>query len=102
MLSVNIQNCQYHNKSLFIFLQSSKEDKTVQSLPSDADVVVIGGGSIGCSTLYHLASMGVSNAILLEKDQLTAGNLIEPLMSQGEGGIPYNRPYRDARSAVGI
>lgn len=28
---------------------------------------------MGCSTLYHLASMGVSNAVLLEKDQITAG-----------------------------
>ncbi|OQS05254.1 sarcosine dehydrogenase, mitochondrial isoform X1 [Thraustotheca clavata] len=40
--------------------------------PSSADVVVIGGGSIGASTLYHLADMGV-NAVLLEKDQMTAG-----------------------------
>lgn len=42
-------------------------------IPSSADVVVIGGGSIGCSTLYHLAKLGVTNAVMLEKDQLTAG-----------------------------
>ena len=36
-------------------------------------MVIIGGGSMGTSTLYHLASMGISNAVLLEKDQLTAG-----------------------------
>ena len=44
------------------------------SLPVEADVVVIGGGSLGNSTLYHLGKMGVS-AVLLEKDQLSAGNL---------------------------
>mmetsp|Transcript_58774 Transcript_58774/g.120227 ORF Transcript_58774/g.120227 Transcript_58774/m.120227 type:complete len:913 (+) Transcript_58774:43-2781(+) len=41
-------------------------------LPDEADVVIIGGGSVGTSTLYHLAKMGV-NAVLLEKDDLTSG-----------------------------
>jgi len=36
-------------------------------------VVIIGGGVIGCSTLYHLAKMGMTNTVLLEKAQLTAG-----------------------------
>ncbi len=43
------------------------------SLPSHASVVVIGGGIMGCSTLYHLAQMGVSDAILLERNKLTSG-----------------------------
>lgn len=38
-----------------------------------ADVVVIGGGSLGCQTLYHLAKMGMTNVVLLERDRLTAG-----------------------------
>ncbi|XP_048875339.1 sarcosine dehydrogenase, mitochondrial isoform X3 [Brienomyrus brachyistius] len=42
-------------------------------LPRSADVVVIGGGSLGCQTLYHLAKMGMKNAVLLERDRLTAG-----------------------------
>nr|CAG4651589.1 EOG090X014D [Triops cancriformis] len=42
-------------------------------IPSSADVVIIGGGSIGCNTLYHLTKLGVKNAVLLEKDKLTAG-----------------------------
>ncbi|XP_039483324.1 sarcosine dehydrogenase, mitochondrial [Drosophila santomea] len=42
------------------------------SLPGSADVVVIGGGSAGCHTLYHLARRGV-RAVLLERAQLTAG-----------------------------
>lgn len=43
------------------------------TLPSHASVVVIGGGIMGCSTLYHLAEMGVSDAILLERNKLTSG-----------------------------
>ena len=42
------------------------------SLPSEADVVIIGGGSIGTSTLYHLQKQGV-NAVLLEANELTSG-----------------------------
>ena len=42
-------------------------------LPSHASVVVIGGGVMGCSTLYHLAEAGVPDAILLERNRLTSG-----------------------------
>uniref|UniRef100_A0A803T4C4 L-amino-acid oxidase n=1 Tax=Anolis carolinensis TaxID=28377 RepID=A0A803T4C4_ANOCA len=42
-------------------------------LPASADVVVVGGGSLGCQTVYHLAKMGVTNVILLERDRLTSG-----------------------------
>jgi glycine cleavage system aminomethyltransferase T/glycine/D-amino acid oxidase-like deaminating enzyme len=42
-------------------------------LPSHVSVVVIGGGVMGCSTLYHLAKQGVGDAILLERNQLTSG-----------------------------
>ncbi|XP_067632907.1 sarcosine dehydrogenase, mitochondrial isoform X2 [Eurosta solidaginis] len=41
-------------------------------IPSTADVVIIGGGSAGCHTLYHLAKRGVK-AVLLERAKLTAG-----------------------------
>ena len=41
--------------------------------PDHASVIVIGGGIMGCSTLYHLAQMGVTDAILLERNQLTSG-----------------------------
>jgi sarcosine dehydrogenase len=50
-----------------------KEKVGTVNLPSEADVVVIGGGSIGCSTLYHLAKMGVKNAVLIERDRITSG-----------------------------
>lgn len=44
-----------------------------QPLPSTANVVVIGGGSLGCQTLYHLAKLGVGGAVLLERERLTSG-----------------------------
>ena len=43
------------------------------TLPSHASVVVIGGGVMGCSTLYHLAEAGVTDAVLLERNRLTSG-----------------------------
>ena len=36
-------------------------------------VVVIGGGVVGTSCLYHLAKFGWKDVILLERDQLTSG-----------------------------
>jgi dimethylglycine dehydrogenase len=41
---------------------------------SQARVVVIGGGAVGCSALYHLARLGWTDAVLLERDELTAGS----------------------------
>ena len=39
------------------------------TLPNTADIVIIGGGVMGASTLYHLAARGQKNVILLEKDE---------------------------------
>jgi dimethylglycine dehydrogenase len=44
------------------------------NLPSHARVVVIGGGAVGCSILYHLAEAGWRDLLLLEKNELTAGS----------------------------
>ena len=41
---------------------------------SHAQVVVIGGGVVGCSVLYHLAKFGWKDAMLLERDELTSGS----------------------------
>lgn len=42
-------------------------------LPTSAPVVIIGGGIIGVSTLYHLAKLGVEGPVLLERKQLASG-----------------------------
>lgn len=42
-------------------------------LPSRARVVVIGGGIIGASALYHLAKAGLTDAVLLERDRFASG-----------------------------
>lgn len=39
-----------------------------------AQAVVIGGGVIGCSILYHLTKLGWSDVVLLERDELTSGS----------------------------
>ncbi|HEX2784108.1 MAG TPA: FAD-dependent oxidoreductase [Ilumatobacteraceae bacterium] len=43
------------------------------SVPQRARVVVIGGGVIGCSVAYHLADMGCTDVVVLERDRLTSG-----------------------------
>ena len=42
--------------------------------PTTARVVIIGGGVVGTSTLYHLAKAGWKDCVLLEKNELTAGS----------------------------
>jgi glycine cleavage system T protein len=41
--------------------------------PSHARVVIVGGGVIGTSIAYHLAKLGWTDIVLLERDQLTSG-----------------------------
>ena len=43
-------------------------------MKSHARVVVIGGGVVGCSVLYHLTKAGWKDVVLLERDQLTSGS----------------------------
>ena len=44
------------------------------ALPTAARTVVIGGGIVGCSTAYHLAKLGWTDTVLLEKHKLTSGS----------------------------
>ncbi len=48
------------------------EEKT-GGLPRRAEVIVIGGGVIGCSIAYHLGRANRSDVLLLERQQLTSG-----------------------------
>ena len=44
------------------------------NIPSTARVVIIGGGAVGVSSLYHLAKAGWTDCVLLEKNELTSGS----------------------------
>ena len=43
------------------------------TIPAKARAVIIGGGVSGCSVAYHLAKMGWTDVVLLERKQLTSG-----------------------------
>lgn len=43
-------------------------------MKTHAQAVVIGGGVIGCSVLYHLTKLGWTDVVLLERDELTSGS----------------------------
>ncbi|MDH3229873.1 MAG: FAD-dependent oxidoreductase [Alphaproteobacteria bacterium] len=44
-----------------------------KALPAHAQTVIIGGGSIGCNTAYHLTKLGMRDVVVLEQGQLTSG-----------------------------
>jgi dimethylglycine dehydrogenase len=43
-------------------------------MQKEVRAVVIGGGVVGCSILYHLATAGWTDVVLLERDELTSGS----------------------------
>ncbi|MGE3702711.1 MAG: FAD-dependent oxidoreductase [Hyphomicrobiaceae bacterium] len=61
------------------------------TLPDHASVVVVGGGIVGCSVLYHLAKKGVRDCTLLERNQISSGTtwhsaaLVTPLRASSSG-----------------
>ncbi len=44
------------------------------AFPTQARIVIIGGGIIGASTAYHLGKMGYRDTVLVEKHKLTSGS----------------------------
>ena len=63
-------------------------------MKTHARVVVIGGGVVGVSTLYHLAHKGWSDVVLLERAELTAGSTWH-----AAGLLPlFNMSYTSTRS----
>ena len=47
---------------------------STQTIPTQAKVVIVGGGIMGCGLAYHLAHEGWSDVVLLEKAELTSGS----------------------------
>ena len=45
----------------------------MSDLPSHTQVLIIGGGIVGCSVAYHLTKLGCSDVVLLEQGQLSCG-----------------------------
>jgi glycine cleavage system aminomethyltransferase T/glycine/D-amino acid oxidase-like deaminating enzyme len=52
---------------------TEEHSSLMESFPTQAQVVIVGGGIIGCSVAYHLIKLGWRDVVLLEKTQLTAG-----------------------------
>ena len=44
-------------------------------METTARVVIIGGGVVGCSILFHLARFGWTDSVLLERNELTSGSI---------------------------
>src|SRR5260221_9758856 len=44
-----------------------------KTLPSQARIVIVGGGVVGCSVAYHLTKLGWRDVVLVEQGRLTAG-----------------------------
>jgi 4-methylaminobutanoate oxidase (formaldehyde-forming) len=41
--------------------------------PHSAEIIIIGGGIVGCSVAYHLTQLGLNDVVLFERKQLTCG-----------------------------
>ena len=44
-----------------------------KEIPGHAQVVIIGGGIVGCSVAYHLTKLGWTDVLLLERKELASG-----------------------------
>ncbi len=54
-------------------MSETSQVSLTSDVPTQARVVIVGGGVIGCSIAYHLAHLGWTDVVLLERHQLTAG-----------------------------
>ncbi|MDE0104865.1 MAG: FAD-dependent oxidoreductase, partial [Bryobacterales bacterium] len=67
------------------------------TLPTQAEIVIVGGGIVGCSIAYHLADMGKTDVLLLEKSGLTQG-----ATWHAAGVIGQLRPSRNVTRMLGL
>ena len=81
--------------------RTSAQATGLASLPDRAQVVIVGGGVIGCSIAYHLAHLGWTDVVLLEQHALTAGTtwhaagLITSAGMTDETSLFFSRYSRD-------
>jgi len=86
----------------------------VSDFPTQARALVVGGGIMGCSTAYHLAKLGWTDVVLLERARLTSGStfhaagLVGQLRSSasitrllGESVALYQRLEQETGQATG-
>ena len=65
--------------------------ETAAGFPDRAEIVIVGGGVIGCSIAYHLAKLGHTDVVLLEQGHLSGGTtwhaagLVGPLRASESG-----------------
>ena len=80
------------------------------NLPTEAQVVIIGGGIGGASIAYHLAKRGVSDVLLLERDRLTCGTTwhaaglvgtLWPTKNMTQLGAYSHRLYQELEAETG-
>ncbi len=103
-----IQPCRVDSPSSVSHDASTRADPelTRSSLPQRARVVIVGGGVIGCSVAYHLAHMGWTDVVLLERNRLTSGTtwhsagLIVTFGSLSETSTEMRRYTRDLYSGL--
>lgn len=62
----------------------------MSEFPKSAQVVIIGGGIVGCSLAYHLTLRGFSDVLLLERKQLTSGTTWHAAGLVGQLGATHN------------
>lgn len=55
------------------------------NLPATADIVIVGGGVMGASTLYHLSARGIKNVVLLERNEFFG----QEATGRCAGGVRY-------------
>jgi len=60
--------------TIFFHVISIANNAKGSEMKSHARVVIIGGGAVGVSTLYHLAKKGWSDVVLIERKELTSGS----------------------------
>jgi 4-methylaminobutanoate oxidase (formaldehyde-forming) len=65
---IRVHPCPINFKELFEMSQA-----TNNTIPDRTQVVIIGGGVVGCSVAYHLTKLGLKDVLLLERKSLTCG-----------------------------